>query len=337
MSRPDDNLPDLPQSLVNGELNRRTFLLGSAALLALPSLTDAQTGKPQKARPLPEKVKPYLMAQLGHSDWIFSLAFSPDGRYVLTGSSDNTVVLWEMATGKQIQKFVGHSNRVNSVSFSPNGRYVLTGSGDNTAILWEKETGKQIRKFMGHSWAVNSVAFSPDGRYVLTGSWDKMAFQWETSTGKQIQKFAGHNDGIFSLAFSPDGRHMLTGSNDQTAILWDTTSGKLVRKFVGHTQPVKSVAFSPDGRYVLTGSWDSTTRLWQTETGKELCSLISFRDGTWAVTDREGRYDASNGGDVEGLHWVVRNQAIDLKQLKQRYYMPGLMGLMFQGKKLAEV
>ena len=85
------------------------------------------------------------------------------------------------------------------------------------------------------------------------------------------------------------------------------------------------MAFAPDGKHVLTGSGDCTTRIWEAQTGRELCRLISFRDGTWAVVDPEGRFDASNGGDVEGLHWVVGNEPIALKQLKERYYDPGLL------------
>ena len=102
-----------------------------------------------------------------------------------------------------------------------------------------------------------------------------------------------------------------------------------MRKLEGHANWIYSVAFSPDGRYVLTGSWDSTARLWDSATGEELVSLISFGDGTWAVVDREGRFDASNGGDVDGLHWVVGTETIALSQLKERYYEPGLLAKRF--------
>jgi uncharacterized protein YkuJ len=220
---------------------------------------------------------------------------------------------------------LGHASGVDSACFSPDGCYVLTGSRDKTARLWDVETGKEVRKFEGHASSISSVAFSPDGRYALTGSYDRTARLWDVETGKELRKFEGHADAIYSVAFSPDGRYVLTGSWDKTARLWDRETGKELRKFEGHTNVIYSVAFSPDGRYVLTGSLDSTTRLWVTGTGRELASIISFLDGTWAVIDPEGRFDASNGGDIEGLHWVVANEPIALSQLKERYYEPGLL------------
>jgi hypothetical protein len=141
----------------------------------------------------------------------------------------------------------------------------------------------------------------------------------------QLVAQTGHSDAVLSVAFSPDGRCVLTGSYDRTAPLWNRETGREVRKFEGHASLIYSVAFSPDGRYLLTGSQDSTACLWDVATGRELASMICFRDGTWAVTDAEGRFDASNGGDVEGLHWVVGNERIALSQLKEHYYEPGLL------------
>jgi hypothetical protein len=132
-------------------------------------------------------------------------------------------------------------------------------------------------------------------------------------------------DPVDSVAFSRDGKQVLTGSWDHTARLWDAASGKEIRRFEGHSEWITSVAFSRDSKQVLTGSSDCTSRIWDAATGKELCALVSFTNGEWAVVDSAGRFDAFNGGDVEGLHWVIGNEPIELVQLKERYYDPGLL------------
>ena len=302
----------------------------------------------------------------GHSKPVTSVVFSPDGQSVLTGSEDKTARLWDTASGKERRRYEGHTDSVTSVAFSPDGRSVITGSEDKTARLWGAASAKEVRRFVGHSDAVLSVAVSPSGASVLTGA-EKMACLWNIDSGKVLHRFAGHasgvsalafspdeqwvamTDGLFgarlcdistgerlrsfvghskcvnSVAFSPDNRCVLTGSVDATARMWDTASGKELHRLEGHSDRVTSVAFSPDGRFMITGSLDGTMRLWQVATGNEICRLVSFRDGTWAVVDPQGRFDASNGGDVEGLHWVVDNEPIELAQLKERYYEPGLL------------
>src|SRR5262249_37833272 len=132
-------------------------------------------------------------------------------------------------------------------------------------------------------------------------------------------------DEVSSVAFSPDGTKVVTGSKDDTARMWDAATGQILLSFVGHANWVLSVAFSPDGRKVLTSSLDQTTRLWNSSSITELCGLISFDDGTWAVVDPEGRYDASNGGDIDGLHWVYGDEPYKLSQFKDRYYDPYLL------------
>lgn len=262
----------------------------------------------------------------GHSELVHSVAFSPDGMQVLTGSWDKTVRLWDAQTSKELRAFTEYSGRVDSVAFSPDGRQVLTnGGGENVARLWDARSGKKVRDFKGHAKWVRSVAFSPDGNRVLTGSDDRTARLWDVSTGQELRAFKGHADGVWKVAFSPDGEQVLTGGNDNTARLWNAQSGEELRVFRGHVEVVCSVMFSPDGKQVLSGSWDGTSRIWEAATGRELCKLISFPQGSWAVIDSEGRFDASNGGDVDRMHWVAGNEPIALKQLKERYYDPGLL------------
>jgi WD domain, G-beta repeat len=127
-----------------------------------------------------------------------------------------------------------------------------------------------------------------------------------------------------TTCLSSDDKWLVTGSFDKTARLWDLATGKEIRSFRGHDHSIDSASLSNDGKRLVTGSADCTTRLWDVATGQELCRLISFDDGTWAVFDADGRFDAANAGDIPWLYGVVGNQTIPLKQLKDRYYDPGL-------------
>ncbi len=226
----------------------------------------------------------------GHTDWIESVCFSPDGRWALSGSRDKTLRLWEVSTGRCVQRFEGHANTVWSVLFISDGRLALSGSADGTLRLWEVSTGiskrrwralwektlrlwkvstgRCIRTFEGHTDLVSSVCASPDGRYLLSGSFDKTLRLWEIFSGQCLHTFKGHTSLVLSVCFSPDGHLVLSGSQDNTVRLWELSTGRCVQSFEGHANGVNSVCFSPDGCWVLSGSNDGTLRLWDVSTGQ---------------------------------------------------------------------
>ncbi len=217
--------------------------------------------------------KPELVVQTGHTGPVLSVAFSPDGQRVLTGSADKTAVVWDAATGDKLRTLQGHTSWVSSVALSPDGKRALTGSRDNTAILWDATGGEKLLTLKGHTNWVRSAAFSPDGKRALTGSLDKTAVLWDATTGDKLRTLQGHAGGVSSVAFSPDGLRALTGSEDNTAVLWDADSGEKLLTLNGHTKPVRSVALSPDGKRALTGSEDGTAVLWDAATGDKLRTL----------------------------------------------------------------
>ncbi|MCA2555076.1 MAG: serine/threonine protein kinase, partial [Microcystis sp. M04BS1] len=128
----------------------------------------------------------------GHSDSVLSVAYSPDGRYLASGSGDNTIKIWEVATGKELHTLAGHSSGVYSVVYSPDGRYLASGGGDNTIKIWEVATGKALRTLTGHSSRSLSVAYSPDSRYLASASIDNTIKIWEVATGKELRTLTGH-------------------------------------------------------------------------------------------------------------------------------------------------
>src|SRR5579859_6021249 len=149
------------------------------------------------------------LALVGHSAPVNSVAFSPDGKYLASGSDDQTARLWERTTGKLVSVFAGHSGAVKSVAISPEGDTLLTGGADDMAILWDLASGTRIRTYQGHTDALTSVAFSPKGDYVLTTSLDKTAILWDTKTGQQVRTFKGHTAVVNHGAFSPSGTQIV--------------------------------------------------------------------------------------------------------------------------------
>ncbi len=205
---------------------------------------------------------------------IYAVAFSPDGKRIVSGSGDKTIQLWNAQTGKPIgQPLRGHEEGVFAVAFSPNGTRIVTGSGDKTIRLWDAQTGKPIgQPLRGHENAVRSVAFSPDGKRIVSGSEDKTIRLWDAQTGQVIkQPLRGHEASVWSVMFSPNGRHIVSGSGDKTVRLWDAQTGKPIGKPLrGHEEDVSAVAFSPDGRRIVSGSGDKTLRLWDAQTGEPI-------------------------------------------------------------------
>jgi uncharacterized protein with WD repeat len=193
------------------------------------------------------------------------VAFSPDGKYIVSGSADEMIRLWNTQGNPIRQPFKRDRGWVNSVAFSPDGKYIVSGSGDGKTIsLWDTQ-GKPIgQPFTGHKDKVNSVAFSPDGKYIVSGSQDKMIRLWDTKGNPIGQPFKGHENRVILVAFSPDGKYIVSGSWDKTIRLWDTRGNPIGQPFKGHEHYVRSVAFSPDGKYIVSGSWDKTIRLWDT-------------------------------------------------------------------------
>ncbi len=182
----------------------------------------------------------------GHSNSVNSLAFSPDGKTLASGTGDKTIKLWDVGMGREIYTLQGHSDSVHSVAFSPDGKILASGSHDKTIKLWNVITGGQIRTIEAHRNSVCSVAFSPDGKILASGSGDKTIKLWDVTTGRKIGTIQAHSSWVRSVTFSPDGKTLISESDDKTIKHWDVTTGRQIR-----TIQVSQVSQSSFGMAVL--------------------------------------------------------------------------------------
>ncbi|HJZ46056.1 MAG TPA: protein kinase [Roseiflexaceae bacterium] len=243
----------------------------------------------------------------GHTGGVTGVAFSPDGKTAVSGSRDDTLILWNLATGEQIHTFKGHTDDVKDIALSPDGKSVISASTDGTLILWDVASGQPIRQFKDDGVEFKGVAFSPDGKMVLSGSANTSVILWDVATAQPIRRFQGQTQEVNQLAFSPDGTMALSTSQDTELILWNVATGQPIRHFKGHGGEVTSVAFSPDGKTALSGAYDNKLILWDVASGEP---LHTFTGHTSQVLDvafsPDGKLAVSGSADGRLGLWDMK-------------------------------
>jgi WD40 repeat protein len=305
-----------------------TQLYGYVGQNLLRNHPDKPTPKVETLTPSStEKTLQLQQTLTGHSDSVSSVAYSPNGQTLASGSWDKTIKLWNVKTGNLLQTLTSHSNDINSVAYSPDGQTLASASNDKTIKLWNVKTGKLLQTLEGHSNLVNSVAYSPDGQTLASGSVDSTIKLWNVKTGNLLQTLEGHSYlggysySVLSVAYSPDGQTLASGSEDDTIKLWNVKTGNLLQTLEGHSIGVNSVTYSPDGQTLASGSSDDTIKLWNVKTGNLLQTLEGHSKRVLSVAySPNGQTLASGSVDNTIKLWNVKTGNL-LQTLEGHYIL----------------
>jgi WD40 repeat protein/predicted Ser/Thr protein kinase len=275
---------------------------------------DRATGKQQAVLPK------------AHANAVWAVAFSGDGKTLVSGSEDAQVKVWNWAEQKNRQVFREHSGAVRTVVFAPDGTTFATASGDLTIRLWKLGQDRSHALIKGHTYLIGPLAFAPDGWTLASGSHDRTVKLWNVDPARDPSAFRAHQTGAYALAFSPDGKTLATGSTYlwSGARLWEVATRKPLHTLALHKSTVTTVAFSTDGQTLASGSADQTVKLWDVAEGRERRTLTGHThyvssvafvpdgkvlvsgswDGTvrlWDMADGAERAVLKHGDPVQGL------------------------------------
>ena len=236
---------------------------------------------------------------------MLEVAYSPDGRTILTGCSDGTAQLWDASTFQPTGRLLKHLGSVAAVAFSPDGLTLLTGGEDANARFWEAKTGRPVGDPLPQPTEVTALAFRPDGKIVLVAAGTRARF-WDVSTRVARGAVMSHHGKITSVTFRPDGRVVLTGGEDNTVRLWEVGTGRPLGDPIDHPATVRAVAFSPDGQTIVTGCNDRKVRLWNAATGEPIGPPLEHQGRVSAVAiSADGRTVLSGSFDQTVRLWDV--------------------------------
>lgn len=289
----------------------KSLLIGEGSLVRL---LDTATGKEVRSFP----------AYIFHNK---TLVMSGDGKIAATQTVNNELRVTDLATGKDLHRWRRHSQAITVMAMSRDGKRLASSGFDKSIRIWDPAKGEQVSVAMVEG-TPDALALSDDGKWLIAAHQNGQVEVRDADSGAVIRSFPKKDQDAYSfkvVAVTRDKKIVAAGGYGNSIRLWDAETGKVRGELVGHVGPVDGLAFFPDGKRLVSTSADQSSRFWDVAGGKELCRSYSFSDGTWAVLDAAGRYDAANDGDVKGLLWVVGTETFPLRQHRELGYDPGLL------------
>jgi len=252
-------------------------------------------------------------ALTGHEGVVTTVAISPDGLFLASGSTDKTIKLWSLETGDLLHTFGsrslrnrGHSDRISTLAFSPDSLELISGSDDCTLKQWDVGTRRLIRTLPGHNWLVSSISVSQNGQVFASGGGDGQINLWALGTGEMLATLHKHRDQVSTLQLSPNGQTLVSGSYDKTIRLWDLSGDRLIDTLRGHSDRISGLVLTPDWQTLISTSWDRTLRFWHLGRKEQGRSLLAHKDLiTCLALDPTGTLLASGSEDNRIRLWEL--------------------------------
>lgn len=278
-----------------------------------------------------------------HKESVSAVAFSPDGKYIISGGDDKLLLISDRMTLEPVYRYSdnyfppkalivtqlnniflssgpdiklidinnqtlavykGNTTHIWSIDYAPERNKITAGSFDYTIKVWDVASQEVELTLEGHEKSTLPVTFSPDEKYLVSGSLDRTAKVWNAKTGELMKTLEIHTDNIYDVEFHPSGKYFATASRDKTIRLWDFEKGKVLKTYVGHDKGVLDIEFLPDGNHIVSASYDGSIRLWQTKTGKMVYTFTGHEGAVNALAiSPDGNSMVSGGADSKVLVW----------------------------------
>ena len=240
----------------------------------------------------------------GHLGEIRRMAWSPDGRWIASPSSDRKIIIWDAESGDATSTFTGHTDTVFSTAWAPDGQILASGAEDGTIRIWNVSDGQVIQTLREHTSWVNCVAWQNNGRMLASGSENSTILLWDTDNWKVLRELTQLEGNINSIAWSPDGRMLASASGDRMIRVWDAETGKVLKTLAGHTHWGFSLAWLPDGQRLASGSLDGTVRIWNVQEGVQINILENHTNLVTSISmSADGLFLASKSWDDTVRLW----------------------------------